>query len=84
MGDTTQVNFKADPQLKSAFMREAKNYYKIPTSVLFSKFMEMVASRSFEFTIEADDTYPAFYETKDMVDVDESIEDVIASLEKMT
>lgn len=80
---TGQINFKTDTKLKTAFMREAKDYYKLPASVLFSKFMELVASRRFEFVIEADDTHPSFYTDQEMVDVDEPIESVISTLERL-
>jgi hypothetical protein len=54
MTTVEQVNFKINPKLKSAFMSAAKHYYKMPASVLFSRFMEMVAERNFEFRIPAD------------------------------
>lgn len=83
---TVQITAKVNATVKKAFMQAAKKY-DLPASSLLSMLMRMVAEGKLApeiSRVQYDDTHTAFYDDKDMLPVNEPIEQVIGALERMS
>ena len=78
------ITAKVKPMLKKQFMAKAKEY-DLPASGVISILMHMFVDGEIKpsFRVNVDDTYASFYTHKDMVEVHEPIENVIATLERL-
>lgn len=78
------ITAKVKPMLKKKFMEKAEEC-DLPASWVLAILMRMFVDGEIKpsFRVNTDDTYASFYANKDMVDVNEPIENVIASLERM-
>ena len=79
-----QITAKVNPILKKKFMAKAQEC-DLPASGVLSILMRMFVDGDIKpsFRVNTDDTYASFYSNKDMVEVNEPVEKVIATLEHL-